>query len=170
MSQENVARADLRPVTASRLKGSASQRGTLLTVTDLKGDAVVRATLGEAVKPAYAVLITAEGEWRVEQMGRRELLILDPSAQASARVGTGEVVLADGETLTWHKPSHLRPRYRLGGDLWVAKPSRVPVRRFSAKLSQAMLGHEDRGLLVGIASILTMHLVQVRRKGWLIGA
>jgi hypothetical protein len=166
MSQENIARADLRPVTTSQLKGRSSQRGKLLTVTDPNGDAVVQAVLAKAVKPAYAVFKAADGEWRVEQTGRHELVVLDPSARASARVRTGEVVLANRETLTWHKPSHVRPRYRLGGDLWVAKPSRLPVRRFNAKLSQAMLARDDRGLLVGIASILTLHVVQLRARWW----
>jgi len=157
----------LAPITASRLQGRV--RGKALTVTDPNGDVVVQAALGKAAKADYAVFETAQGKWRVERGGRSTLVALDPVGNAVATARKGEVVLPDGETLPWELSSRVRPRYRLGGDLWVAKPTRLPLREFNAELSQAMLAREDRALLAGLASILAQHMLRGRLVWAIVG-
>jgi hypothetical protein len=113
------------------------------------------------------VFETAGGRWRVEQSGS-SVTVVDPTDRAVATLHRGQVVLAAGEALLWEQTSLPRVRYRLGGDLWVAKGSWRWRGRFNAELSQAMLGRDDRTLFVGIASILTQDAVT--RRSRLLGA
>jgi hypothetical protein len=68
----------LGPVNASPLQGQTHKLGKELTVTDPSGRVVVRAALGKAAAPAYAVIETANGEWHIERRGRSDLAVLDP--------------------------------------------------------------------------------------------
>lgn len=158
----------LTPITASPLQGLASNRGKSLTVTDPNGRVVVEAAEITAPDRAGVVFETAGGRWLIEQAGRSAVTVLDPADRAVATVRKGEVVLAAGETLPWEQSGLPRTRYRLGGDLWVARGSWKSGSRFNVELSQALLGRDDEGLLVGIASILTQHAMT--RRSRLLGA
>jgi hypothetical protein len=96
------------------------------------------------------------------------VVVLDAFGNPVATAKNGEVVRGNSEHLPWARSNLPRTRYRLGGDLWVAKASWLSRRRFSAELSQAMLARDDTNLLVGIASILTQDAVARRRA--LLGA
>jgi len=165
MSQEQAPPAGLQPVTASQLRGRITEKGRRLILTNPNGAVIVEGALGKAAAPAEATFKAADGTWSVEADGSKTVVVLDWRRKAVATARKGEVDLPSGEKLLW-KQASFPTRYRLGDDLWVAKPSRLPVRRFSAELSQAMLNREDRGLLVGIASILTLHVVQLRARRW----
>jgi len=158
----------LAPITASQLQGRASKRGKALTMTNLNGEAVVRASLGKAAAPAEAVFETAEGTWRIERVGRSEVAVLDRRGNPVARARKGEVVLPGGEILPWAQSGLPRVRYRLGDGLWVAKGRWLSRRRFSAELSGALLSRTDKSLVAGIASVLTQHAVD--RRSRLVGA
>jgi hypothetical protein len=162
MLPENVAQMELRPVAASHLKGVSRQRGNLLTVTDSTGSAVIQVTLGKAADSAGAIFETAEGRWRIEPSGHW-VAILDSARKTVAAARDGEVVLLSGERLPW-KQSSFPTRYRLGEDrLWVAR-GRWLSQGFTAKVSSATLARDDKGLLVGIASVLTQNAVKRRQR------
>lgn len=153
---------ELAPVTSTRLHGRTHDRGKALTVTDTSGDEVVRAVLGEEARPAYAVFQTFGGRCRIEAGARSGLTgvesasVVDWQGNVVARVLSGEIMLAGGESLQWKLSSVLRTRCRVGGDLWVATAgSLFRGGRFRADLSEAMLARADVSFLTGLAAILT---------------
>jgi hypothetical protein len=152
---------DLRPVTEPRVEGRVERKGKTLTVTDSRGAVIVQG----AVDKAEASFKTAEGRWRIEAADRG-VAVVDWAGKVVATARKGEVVLPSGERFLWKRSSLPRVRYRLGDDLWVARGS-WRARRFSAELSPAMVGREDKSLLVGIASILTQDAIE--RRGRLLG-
>jgi hypothetical protein len=177
MSQENICREDLRPVTASQLEGRSRRRGKQLTVTDSDGSPVVGAVLGKAAYPHDAIVETFEGTWRMRADRGLEKVRVPTTVDASDRMSirdeagktvaiarTGEVLLPwTEERFAWDQSNPPRTRYRLGGDLWVARGSWLR-RRFVAELSPAILGRDDKCLLVGIASVLTQSVIEARRR------
>ena len=80
---------------------------------------------------------------------------LDWQGNVLARVLSGEIVLAGGESLEWKLSSVLRTRCRVGGDLWVATAGLFRGGRFRADLSEAMLARADVSFLTGLAAVLT---------------
>src|SRR5262249_25480217 len=106
--------------------------------------------------------------WRIQQSDRSSVVVLDSADRIVASVRTGEVILNGNEVLPWKQVSLPRTRYRLGGDLWVARGSWRSGRRFDAELSEALLGRQDKALLIGLASILTQHAMAHRNR--LLGA
>ena len=148
--------AELSPPTASPLIGSTHKRRRLLTVTDGNGAVVVEAKLHKEAKPAEAIFTVAGGEYRIERLETREHAVIAPDGSPAARYRKKEIGLAGGDVLRWESSSFLRSRYRLGDDLWVAKPRwPPPLRGFRAEVSPAFLAREDRDLLAGIAAVLT---------------
>ncbi|MGZ5342707.1 MAG: hypothetical protein ACXWEK_06715, partial [Solirubrobacterales bacterium] len=179
---EMIARLDLAPITSSQLQGRTRAWGQELSVMDGAGHIVIEARLGNAAKPHYAVFRTAQGEWRVERTdtfvlpgprrsGLRDrterLDVLDSSGNVVAVMRRGQLTLADGENLRWVYPATYSTSCGLGGDLWVAKAHWPRRRGFRAELSGGMLAREDRGLLTGIAAMLTHTSLRSRRiRNW----
>jgi hypothetical protein len=155
---------NLAPINASPLQGRVRNWGRSLTVTNPDGDVVVEAAKIKAPDGPEMVFETAAGRWRIVQAGRSAVTVLDPIGKAVATVRGGEVALATGETLSWEKKG-IPVRYRLGGNLWVAKDRWRSGRRFSAELSRTMLFRDDVSLLTGIAAVLTQHAA-VRHVGY----
>ena len=166
---EMIASMGLAPITASHLLGRVHKRGKALTVTDPNGDVVVEAALGKAARPAYAIFGTAGGQWGVAEgrgsglTGAQTASVVDSKENVVARLLEGEVVLPDGERLTWGL-SGLPPHCRIGGDLWVARLGMMRERRFKAELSRVMLARDDLDLLTGLASVLTYSAQELRRS------
>jgi hypothetical protein len=137
-------------------------------VIDPSGAVVVEGELGKAAAPYEAIFTTSDGKWQIEAGGSGSVAVLDSNRRSVATARKGEVVLASGERLPWRQSSFPGARYQLGNDLWVAKGGWLP-RRFYAEVSPAMLSREDKGLVMGIVSILT-HVAVERRRGLLGGA
>jgi hypothetical protein len=158
---------ELAPVTAPPLQGRTGKRGRTLAVTGPNGDWSSAQPLARRPNPTMPSSRPPGGRWRLEPASRSVLSVLDSAGNAVATWRKGEVVLAGGETVPWEQRSLLRPRCRLGGDLWVAKRRRLRYRRFSAELSQAMLARDDLTLLTGIFSILTHRaLIELGPRWW----
>jgi hypothetical protein len=146
---------------ASPLRGSTSKRRSLLTVTGPGGEVVVEARLRKRAEPSAAVFETAEGEYRLERPERFHLAVFDPSGAEVTRKQKEAVTLAGDEVLEWDESTFVRSRFRLGGDLWVAKPRwPPPLRGFTAELSTGFLAREDRGMLAGLAAVLTQWAIE----------
>jgi hypothetical protein len=161
-ADESIAPMGLTPITASRLTCQQEQRGKALTVLDPDGNALVRGLLGMAAKPAYAVFEAAEGRWHIEQADRRRFAVVDSGGNVVATARSGEVALANGETLPWEWSRH-GDRYLLG-DLCVSEARGRSNRGFTVELSEEMLSRQDRGLITGIASVLTQDRLRHRRR------
>jgi hypothetical protein len=157
----------LTPINGSSLQGRAYNRGRSLIVANPTGNPVVAVAVNETSDHVLVVFETAAGRWRFQQLRQdhgSEITIFDAADRAVATARNGEVALATGETLAWEQTTRRRLRYRLGGDLWVARRSRGSGRRFRAELSQSMLARDDMSLLVGIASVLTQDAVKRQRR------
>jgi hypothetical protein len=161
------------PIDGSPLVGRTSDKGRTLTVVSPSGETVVEAALGEAASPAYAVFETAAGRFRIPHSGGSHLTgkewtsVFDESRNPVAVIRTGEIILpgdesSSGSSRPWGAASS-------ANDLWRAKKRR---RGFKADLSQAMLAREDKDVVPGIASVLTVSAWQrgdqlASAAGWL---
>ncbi len=157
----------LTPINGPSLQGRAYNRGRSLIVANPTGNPVVAVAVNETSDHVLVVIETAADQWRFQQLHQdhdSEITVFDTADRAVATARSGEVALATGETLAWEQTNRMRTRYRLGGDLWVAKRSRGSGRRFRAELSQAILARDDMNLLVGIASVLTQDAVKRQRR------
>ena len=145
---------------------------------DAAGNLVIGCRLGTAVKPPYADFWTAQGEWTVERTdpfvppgpkrtGLRDrferLDVIDSAGNVAAMMHAATLTLADGEELFWIYPGQFDTACALGGDLWVARANWPRRRGFRAEVSGTMLAREDRGLLIGIAAMLTQTSLRKRR-------
>src|SRR3954451_2730136 len=147
---------DLAVPTSSPLTGATRKRRRLLTLTDGSGATVAEAKLGKEAKPASAVFTLARGEHSVERTDRFEHTVTGPDGEHLALYRRHELTLADGEVLEWHSSGFCGTSFRLGEDLWVAKPRwPPPLRGFRAEVSPAFLARDDRALLAALAGILT---------------
>ena len=165
---------DLAPILlASKLEGRTSRWGKDLSVVDAAGSDVIEVRLGTAAKPPYAVVRTAQGEWRVDRFdpfrppgpkrtgldgGRERLDVLDSDGNIVARKSGYTLTLADGEELTWDSTA-----CGLGNGLWTARAHWPRRRGFRAEVSREMLAREDHGLLAGVAALLTQTTLRSQR-------
>jgi hypothetical protein len=180
-----IATMDLAPVTTSKLEGRTRAWGRELNMVDSAGLRVIEVRLGAKAKPPYAVFRTASGEWRVERTdpfrppgpkrsglrGTAERLdVIDSSGDIVATKSSGRLTLAGGEELTWIQPRSSTSLCGLGDGLWVARAHWPRSGGFRADVSDAMLARDDRGLLTGIAAMLTQTSLRSRRiRGWTSG-
>src|SRR4051794_20976595 len=119
-----MSHGSLAPISASPVTGRCRRRRDL-RVSGPEGEPIIDAALGKAAKIADATFETAEGEFRVEASalwtGGSDIAVVDRTGKRVATARDGAVVLGGGETLAWARTGFLRHRYRLGGDLWVAR-------------------------------------------------
>ena len=148
--------SDLALPASSPLTGSTRKKRRLLTLTDGSGATVAEARLGKEATPAAAIFAIAGGEHRIERTDRAEYTVTGPSGEHVAVYRKKALTLADGEVLEWHSSGFAGTRFRLGENLWVAKPRwPPPLRGFRAEVSPAFLAREDRALIAALAGILT---------------
>jgi hypothetical protein len=174
---------DLAPVTTSRLRGRTRDWGKHLRVEDEAGNLVIECMLGTAVKPPYATFRTAQGKWTVERTdpfvppgpkrsGFRHRLerldVFDSGGEVVATMHGATLKLAHGEELIWVYPQYTT-LCGLRDGLWVARAKWPRRQGFRAEVSGAMLAREDRGLLIGIAAMLTQTSLRKRRMDSLSG-
>lgn len=147
---------------SSPLSASTAKRRSLLTLKD-GGGVVVEARVDKAAKPSVAVFETAEGEYHLERADSNLLVLYGPGNAEVARKVKGAVELPGGESLPWKTSDFVISRYRLGEDMWVAKPRFPgPGRGFKAEVSIGFLAREDRGILAGLATVLTMSAIETK--------